>query len=80
MYPVVIFEALPVKIRDEGLVRNKSVYLALGVDHDGRKDVLGPLFAHPPEIRRLLCTSKATESPHMQLRKILKARGHFTTD
>jgi len=30
-----------------------------------------PLFAHPPEIRRLLYTTNAIESLHMQLRKIL---------
>ena len=201
MYPVVIFDALRVKIRDEGVVRNKAVYLALGVDRDGQKDVLGlwieqtegagfwlrvmtelksrgvedilvalvdgligfpeaittvfpqaqvhhcvvhlvrqslayvnwkerkqvssalraiyrapteaaaetaraaftqgpwgtrypaiatlwhrhweyirPVFAYPPEIRRLLYTTNAIESLHMQLRKILKARGHFPTD
>ena len=31
MYPVVFFDALRVKIRDEGTVKNKAVYLALGV-------------------------------------------------
>ena len=36
-----IFDALRVKIRDEGVVRNKAVYLALGIDRDGHKDVLG---------------------------------------
>jgi putative transposase len=41
MYPVVFFDALRVKIRDEGVVRNKAVYLALGVLPDGRRDVLG---------------------------------------
>lgn len=41
MYPVVFFDALRVKIRDEGTVRNKAVYLALGVAADGTKDVLG---------------------------------------
>jgi putative transposase len=40
-YPLVFFDALRVKIRDEGLVRNKAVYLALGVQADGRKDILG---------------------------------------
>jgi transposase-like protein len=201
LYPVVIFDALRVKIRDEGVVRNKAVYLALGVDRDGQKDVLGlwieqtegagfwlrvmtelksrgvedilvalvdglvgfpeaittvfpqaqvhhcvvhlvrqslayaswkerktiagalraiyrapteaaataaltafaqgawgqkypaivalwerhwpyvrPVFAYPPELRRLLYTTNAIESLHMQLRKILKARGHFPTD
>ena len=201
VYPVVIFDALRVKIRDEGVVRNKAVYLALGVDRDGHKDVLGlwieqtegasfwlrvmtelksrgvedilialvdglvgfpdaittvfpqtqvhhcvvhlvrqslnfaswkdrkalgpalreiyrapteaaataaletfaasalgmkypaiaalwrrhwphvaPVFAYPPEIRRLLYTTNAIESLHMQLRKIVKTRGHFPTD
>lgn len=201
LYPVVIFDALRVKIRDEGVVRNKAVYLALGVDRDGIKDVLGlwveqtegagfwlrvmtelksrgiedilvalvdglvgfpdaittvfpqaqvhhcvvhlvrqslaytswkdrkglagqlraiyraptepaaaaaledfaaspvgkrypaiaalwrrhwphvaPVFAYPPEIRRMLYTTNAIESLHMQLRKILKTRGHFPTD
>lgn len=40
-YPVVIFDAMVVKIRDEGVVRNKSVYLALGITPSGAKDVLG---------------------------------------
>lgn len=201
LYPVIFFDALRVKIRDEGTVKSKAVYLALGVAPDGTKDVLGlwieqtegakfwlrvmtelksrgvqdvllavvdglkgfpeaittvfpqttvqtcivhllrhslnyatwkerkavaaalktiyrapsvdaaraaldafaagdwgrkhppivaawrrqweqviPLFAHPPEIRRLLYTTNAIESLHMQLRKILKTRGHFPSD
>jgi putative transposase len=201
VYPVMIFDALRLKIRDEGVVKNKAVYLALGIDRDGCKDVLGlwieqtegagfwlrvmtelksrgvedvlialvdglvgfpeaittvfpqtqvhhcvvhlvrqslayaswkerktlsaalraiyraptepaasaaldafaagawgtkypaivalwrrhwpyvaPVFAFPPEIRRLLYTTNAIESLHMQLRKIVKTRGHFPTD
>jgi len=41
LYPVVFFDALRVKIRDEGAVKNKAVYLALGVLPDGQRDVLG---------------------------------------
>jgi putative transposase len=198
MYPVVFFDALRVKIRDEGMVRNQAVYLALSVAPDGTKDVLGlwieqtegakfwlrvlnelktrgvqdvlfavvdgltgfpaainavfpdatvqtcivhllrnaldfvgwkdrqavaaalkaiyqaptadaaqaalqafavsewgrkyppiaalwqrqweqviPFFAYPPEIRRVLYTTNAIESLHMQVRKIVKTRGHF---
>ena len=40
-YPVVLFDALRVKIRDEGTVRTKAVYVALGVARTGHKDVLG---------------------------------------
>ena len=201
MYPVVFFDALRVKIRDEGVVRNKAVYLALGVDRDGQREVLGlwieqtegakfwmkvvndlrnrgvedvliavvdglkgfpeaiaavfpkttvqtcivhlirnglayaswkdrkhvaaalrpvytapseaaalaaleafeagpwgakyptivqswrrawehviPFYAFPPEVRRIIYTTNAIESLHMQLRKIIKTRGHFPTD
>lgn len=41
LYPIVYFDALRLKIRDEGTVKNKAVYLALGIDATGRKDVLG---------------------------------------
>jgi transposase-like protein len=198
---VVFFDALRVKIRDEGAVRNKAVYLALGIQRDGTKDVLGlwiqqtegakfwlgvmnelknrgvqdvliavvdglkgfpeaitavfpeaevqtcivhlirnslafcswkqrkavaqelkgiysaetaelaaqrleafaagpwgqklpaivqvwrrvwehviPFFAYPPEIRTVIYTTNAIESLHMQLRKVLKTRGHFPSD
>lgn len=201
LYPVVFFDALRVKIRDESVVRNKAVYLAIGVLPDGHRDVLGlwiehtegakfwlkvfndlrtrgvediliavvdglkgfpeaieavfpkttvqtcvvhlirnslevvsyrdrkavaaalrpiytalndeiaalaldefaasqwgqryptivtawrrvwarviPFFAFPPDIRRILYTTNAIESLHMQLRKIIKTRGHFPSD
>jgi transposase-like protein len=200
-YPVVFFDALRVKIRDDGVVRTKAVYLALGITRSGTKDVLGlwieqtegakfwhrvmtelqargvedvlialidgltgfpeaiqavfpqtqihtcvvhlvrrslayvsyqdrkrvaaalktiyraetvaagaaaleaftaspdgtryptiaplwrrqwdlvtPAFAYPPAIRRILTTTNAIESLHMQLRKIIKTRGHFPND
>lgn len=41
MYPVVFFDALRVKIRDEAVVRSKAVYLALAVLPDGTRDILG---------------------------------------
>jgi transposase-like protein len=200
-YPVVFFDCLRVKIRDEGVVRSKAVYVALGVTRSGTKEVLGlwleqtegatfwhrvltelasrgvhdilialidgltgfpdaitavfpqtqihtcvvhlvrrslayvgwqdrkrvagllraiyraetvaaaeaalaafaasadgqrypliapiwerawayvtPAFAYPPPIRRILSTTNMIESLHMQLRKIIKTRGHFPTD
>jgi putative transposase len=201
MYPIVYFDALRLKIRDEGTVKNKAVYLALGIRADGRKEVLGlwieqtegakfwlnvfnelrnrglsdiliavvdglrgfpeaietvypntqiqtcivhlirnsltfaswkerktlaaalkpvyqaanseaaqtaldtfehsewgrkfptiaamwrrqwqqviPFFAYPPELRKIIYTTNAIESLHMQLRKIVKNRGHFPND
>jgi putative transposase len=41
VYPVVFFDALRVKIRDEGLVRNKAVHIALGIRAHGGKEILG---------------------------------------
>jgi putative transposase len=41
MYPVVFFDALRVKIREDAVVRNKAIYLALGMLPDGTRDILG---------------------------------------
>jgi putative transposase len=41
VYPLVFFDAIRVKIRDEGIVRNKAIHIALGVRADGTKEVLG---------------------------------------
>lgn len=40
VYPVIFIDALMVKIRD-GVVTNRAVYLAIGIDCDGEKQVLG---------------------------------------
>jgi putative transposase len=40
-YPIVFFDAIRVKIRDEGSVKNQAIHIALGVRHDGHKEVLG---------------------------------------
>ena len=39
-----------------------------------------PVFAFPPDVRRVLYTTNALESVHARLRKIIKTRGHFPTD
>lgn len=40
-YAIIYIDALVVKVRDGGLVQNKAAYLAVGVDADGFKHVLG---------------------------------------
>ena len=40
VYPLVFFDAIRVKIRDEGVVRNKAIHIALSVMADGTKVVL----------------------------------------
>jgi transposase-like protein len=41
VYPIVVFDALWVKMKQEGVVKNQAVYLALGTRVDGRKEILG---------------------------------------
>ena len=41
VYPVVFFDALRVKIREDAVVRNKAIHLALGVRRDGTREILG---------------------------------------
>jgi putative transposase len=48
LYPLIFFDAIRVKVRDEGTVRNKAVYVALGVRPDGAKEILG-LWIEPSE-------------------------------
>lgn len=41
LYPIVYFDALVVKSREDGRVRNKAVYVALGINLEGEKEILG---------------------------------------
>jgi putative transposase len=41
LYPLIFFDAIRVKVRDEGTLRNKAVHVALGVRPDGTKEILG---------------------------------------
>ena len=41
LYPLIFFDAIRIKVRDEGTVRNKAVYVALGIRPDGTKEILG---------------------------------------
>jgi len=41
VYPIVYFDGFVVKVRHDGPVRNRSVHIALGVNMQGKKEVLG---------------------------------------
>jgi len=41
IWPVIYLDAIVLKVREQGLVRNKHVYLALGISLEGKKEVLG---------------------------------------
>lgn len=53
MYPVAFFDALRVKIREDAVVRNKAVYLALGVLADGTRDIIESVHAR---LRKIIKT------------------------
>jgi putative transposase len=41
IYPIIYLDCLHLKIRDEGTVKTKAVYVAIGVNLEGQKEVLG---------------------------------------
>jgi putative transposase len=41
VWPIVYLDALVIKVRDQGVVANRSAYLAMGVGLEGRKQILG---------------------------------------
>ena len=41
VYPVIFLDAIVCKVRDAGTVRNKAAHLAVGVDVEGRREILG---------------------------------------
>jgi len=41
VWPILYLDAIVVKVRDQGTVRNKSVYIALGINKQGHKEALG---------------------------------------
>ena len=41
VYPIVYLDALQVKIREAGQVQNRAIYVAIGINLEGNKEVLG---------------------------------------
>jgi len=41
LYPILYLDVLYVKMRNDGRVENRAVYVAIGIDMEGRKEVLG---------------------------------------
>jgi len=66
MYPVVFFDALRVKIRENGVVRNKAVYLALGVLADGTRDILGIWIENTEGAKFFDVSLQRHEDPRLQ--------------
>ena len=66
VYPIVYFDALFVKSRQDGPVKNKAVYLALGVNMQGEKALLGLWIANTEGAKFWLHVLNELHSPAMQ--------------
>ena len=64
-YPLVFFDAIRVKVRDEGFVRNKAIYIALGILPEGTKEILGNRFEESPDADRV---QRGADHDHDELR------------
>ena len=74
VYPIVYLDALVVKIRETGHVRNKAIYVAIGVTCEGNKEVLG-LWARPSRGREVLAAgADGAEEPRRD-RYVHRLRG-----
>jgi transposase-like protein len=87
VYPIVYFDCLVAKIRQDKQVINKAVYLVLGVYIEGHKELLGirwanlnTLFKYPQDISKAIYTTNAIESLNSVIRKSIKKRKLFSAD
>ena len=70
VYPIVYIDALVVKVRTDGTVINRAAYLAVGVDVEGRKHVLGVWLGDGDEGAKFWLTV-LTELRHRGLDEVL---------
>lgn len=80
IYPLVFLDVIRVKIRDEGLVRNKAIHVAIGRAWRRTWQEVIPFFAFPCGVRRTLYTTNAIEALNSKLRRAVRAKGHFPND
>src|SRR5260370_41413084 len=62
LYPIVYLDAMMVKMRDGGHVQNQGVYVVLGVDLRGQKEVLGLWVAQEEQVQVWLQVLTAMEN------------------
>ena len=77
VYAIVYFDAVRVKIRDEGLVRNKAVHLAIGYTCDGFKQILGMWVEQTEGAKFWLSVMNDLNGT---VRRAVRSKGHFPHD
>ena len=55
-YPIVLLDALVIKVKEDKLVINKAFYLTLGVNADGEKELL-EIWINETRVCKLLCVN-----------------------
>ena len=63
IYPIVYLDAMMVKMRDNGHVRNQAIYVVLGVDREGQKEVLGLWVASAGGSKVLAASADRAKEP-----------------
>src|SRR6266496_2332078 len=67
VYPVVLLDALVLKIREGGTVQRRACYLALGVTLEGERDVLGMWFQETEGAKFWMqCAGRARAARHLR--------------
>jgi len=83
-YDIVFMDALHYKIRQEGAIVNKAAYMVIGIDMDGRKDVLGMWIGEHETAKFWLVVLNELRNrgvqDHRQLRKVTKGKTIFPND
>jgi len=83
-YDIVFMDALHYKIRQEGAIVNKAAYMVIGIDMDGRKDVLGMWIGEHETANFWLVVLNELRNrgvqDHRQLRKVTKGKTIFPND
>lgn len=86
IYAVVYMDAIHFHVRSEGRIIKKAVYIALGIDLEGHKDVLGMYVGekwnskYPKIYKSWSYTTNTVEGFNRQLRKVTKSSTVFPTD
>ena len=65
---------------DEFIAEWDQKYPAIAASWKRNWEHVIPMFAYPPDVRRVLYTTNAIESLNAQVRKVIKNRGHFPND
>ncbi len=72
IYPIVYFDCIVVKVKQDKRIINKAVYLALGINLDGLKDILG-MWISENEGAKFWLNNNLTEMKNRELQDILVA-------